>query len=255
MPVPEGFILPKVEIEPIRKRITKLTSRIIFKLEDRASFPLNSPIYQTGTMSLSDGSNLSFFEHATKGLEEYHGILGRWKYPGEYPLMIAVIKPVSIIDREVTCGEAKDFPLLPPVNINIKDKLLPFYTGTLLPRLCDPTDDPNTYGETAYIDADVVELFNERINLGRYVVLSKVDPRNKGGDEKLWDLVDKPAELDEALRDREREKDVVYGALAIAARLGLNMRLTDDLTRWIIDTTTDLEVKYLQGLANANLTK
>lgn len=233
----EQLILPKVDLDPVRSRITKLTSRIIFKLEDRSGFPLNPPVYEPGALPLSDGSNLSFLEYAVKGLEEYHGSLGRWDFPEEYPLMISV-KPTAITHRTVD-GTL----VLPNVDINLKNKLLSFYIGTLLPRLCEPKDDPSTYGETVYIDADVVELLNERMNLGRYVAVSKVN-----NDSFLWNLVSEPEKLDEALRDRNREKVVIDAAMQTASRLGLDVALTADLARWIIDTTTDLEVKYLQGL-------
>lgn len=233
----EQLTLPKIDLDLIRSRITKLTSRIIFKLEDRSGFPLNPPVYEPGALPLSDGSNLSFLEYSVKGLEEYHGRLGRWDFPDEYPLMLSA-KPTSITQRTVD-----GTPALPNIDINLKDKLLPFYTGTLLPRLCESKDDPSTYGETAYIDADAIELLNERINLGRYVAVYKVN-----NDRSLWDLVSEPNRLDEALRDRKREQVVIDDALGIASRLGLDASLTEDLTRWIIDATTDLEVKYLQGL-------
>lgn len=233
----EQLILPKIDLDPIRNRILKLTSRIIFKLEDRSGFALNPPIYEPGTLPLSDGSKLSFFEYAVKGLEEYHGTLGRWDFPDEYPLMISA-KPDSITHREV--GRTQKIPY---VDINLKDKLLPYYTGTLLPALCEPENDPTTYGETAYIDADVVALLNERINQGRYVAVFKVNQEPS-----LWNLVQEPDKLDEALRDRKREKVVIDDALGIASKLGLDAGLTTDLTRWILDTTTNLEVLYLQGL-------
>lgn len=239
MSIPERLLaLPAVDLIPVRGRITTLSSRIIFKLEDRSHFLHNPSTYIPGAIPLSDKSGLSFFEYSVKGLEDYHGLLGRWKYPDEYPLMISV-KPEPITSREVS-----NLPLLPAVGINFKDPLFNYYTKSLLPRICQPGDDPNTYGETAYMDADVVALLNERINLGRYVAVSKVN-----SDQTLWDKIDDSEGLNEALRDRNREKVVIDSVTAVASKLGLDMGLTKDLFRWVLDATTDLEVKYLQGLA------
>ncbi len=231
-----------VPLEVLRSRLTKLTSRIIFKLEDRSGFPLNPPVYQPGAIPLSDGSNLSFLEYAIKGLEEYHGVLGRWESSDQHPLIISA-KPTTIA-RPAVVG----LPTLPNVDINVKDKLLPFYTGTVLPQLCDHKDNTDTYGETAYIDADALELLNERINLGRYVAASKVEQ-----DPKIWSIVSNTEALINVLRDSEREKVVISGALEIASRHGLDASLTVSLFRWVIDTTMDVEVAYLQGIPHPNI--
>lgn len=230
-----------VPLDLLRSRLTRLTSRIIFKLEDRSGFPLNPPVYQPGAIPLSDGFNLSFLECAVKGLEEYHELLGRWESPDQHPLIICA-KPTTIA-RPAVVG----LPTLPNVDINVKDKLLPFYIGSVLLQLCNQKDDPDTYGETVYLDADVLELLNERINLGRYVAASKVEK-----DPKIWDIVSNTKALINVLRDSEREKVVIEGALEIASRHGLDASLTASLFRWVIDTTMDVEVAYLQGLSDPN---
>ncbi|MDP3983335.1 MAG: hypothetical protein Q8Q65_04660 [bacterium] len=231
-----------VPLDVLRSRITKLTSRIIFRLEDRSSFPLNPYVYQPGAVPLPDNSNLSFLESAIKGLEEYHGTLGRWESHDQHPLIISA-KPATI-GRSTVGG----LPELPNIDINLKDKLLPFYTGTVLPQLCDPKDNPDTYGETVYLDADVLELLNERINLGRYVAASKVET-----DPKIWDIVSNREALINVLRDSEREKIVISGAIEIASRHGLDASLTASLFRWVIDRTMDVEVDYLQGIPRPNI--
>lgn len=231
-----------VPLEVLRSRLTKLTSRIIFRLEDRSSFPLNPPVYQLGTIPLSDGSNLSFLESAIKGLEEYHGALGRWEFHDQHPLIISA-KPTAIARRTVG-----GLPTLPNVNINLKDKLLPFYTGTVLSQLCDHKDDPDTYGETAYLDADALELLNERINLGRYVAASKAE-----NNPEIWNIVLNTDELIKTLRDRDREKVVIEGALEIATRHGLDASLTESVFQWVIEQTIGVEVAYLQGLPRPNI--
>lgn len=226
-----------VPLDLLRNRITKLTSRIIFKLEDRSGFPLNPPIYQPGAIPISDDSNSSFLEYAIKGLEEYHGVLGRWEFPDEHPLIISA-KP-TLVTRNTTGG----LPTLPSIDINVKNRLLPFYIDTVLPQLCEDRDAPDTYGETAYLDADVLELLNERINLGRYVAQSKVN-----SDEDIWKVVSDREALVGKLIDLDRERTVIDGAIEIATRHGLDARFTEGFIRSVMAQTIDVEVAYLQGL-------
>ena len=37
-------------------------------------------------------------------------------------------------------------------------------------------DDPTTYGEIIYSDADLILLLHERINMGRFIAKSKFQP-------------------------------------------------------------------------------
>lgn len=233
----ESKELNVIPLDLLRSRLTRLTSRIIFKLEDRSSFPLNPPVYQPGAVPLSESFNLSFLESAVKGLEEYHSALGRWEFHDQRPLIISA-KPAAIARRTVG-----GLPALPSVDIPLKDKLLPFYIDTVLPQLCDLKDDPDTYGETVYLDADVLELLNERINLGRYVAASKAE-----GNPNIWNIVSNTDELIEVLRDRKREDVVIKEALEIAGRHGLGPSLTESIFRWIIERTMDVEISYLQGI-------
>ena len=53
---------------------------------------------------------------------------------------------------------------LAAVPISTADGLLSFYRG-LLPDLCTPGSDPSSFGETAYVDADLLSLLNERVNV------------------------------------------------------------------------------------------
>ena len=153
---------------------------------------------------------------------------------------------VSDSDRTTVSG----LSVLPDVGINLRDELIPYYVG-ILPQLCEHRDEPDTHGETAYIDANVLELLNERMNLGRYVAVSKIQDNPD-----VWNIVPNTSELAEALRDRVREELVIEDALRRAERFGLVRHGMDSerrdfiqgFFRWIIDRTLDLEVEYLQGL-------
>lgn len=239
---PKGIPIDiEVPLPLLRGRLSRLTSRIIFKLEDRAGFALNHPVYEPGAIPLSDGSTSSFFEFAIKGLEDYHGLLGRWEFPDEYPLLDST-KSSTIARRKVG-----GLPVLPKVDINVKDLLLPYYVDGILPRICEHQDDPDTYGETVYIDADIVALVNERVNLGRYVAAAKAHDNPD-----LWKIVPDTDKLNHALRDYDRENVVIGQAKVEAAKVGLDVAFTGDLFRWVIERTTDIEVEYLQSLLSKN---
>ncbi len=113
---------------------------------------------------------------------------------------------------------------------------------SFLGDLCtDHGEDPVSLGETAYCDADLIELTHERINLGRQVAESKLqgDPsvRNLVGDDKM--LVPK-------LRDLGREEQVVARARDVAGRYELSADAAERYMRWIISETIKVEVEYLQ---------
>lgn len=247
---------PHVDINVVRDRITILNSRVITRLEDRSRFPLNPSVYRPGAVILPDDSNRSKLEYTIEEFEKYHAKLGeggnkwgRWEYADQYPLIISI--PADTPRRP-----SGELPVLPYVDINLKDKLLLFYTDSALPQITEQRDDPDTHGETPNLDADLLELLNERMNLGRYVAVSKIEVNPD-----IWDIVSDSVKLAEALRDRGREKFVIRDALKSARRHGL-IRAKKDLGRidvergwfvrgffrWVIDHTLDLEVKYLQGV-------
>lgn len=231
--------LRSLPLEDIRNRLTKMTDRIIFRLQDRSGFPLNPPVYQPDAIVIAGRSGISLLDYATEGLEEYHAKLGRYEYPDQYPIVSTALPRPGVTRR--FDGVA---PYLPKVEIALRGKLLPFYTDDVLPKLCEPGDNPVKYGETAFLDAEVLGLLNERINMGRYVAISKVER-----DPTIWDIVPDSQILLGQLRDRKREDQVISSVLAAADRYGLKPALAEYVFRWVIEQTIGLEVKYLQGIA------
>jgi chorismate mutase len=232
--------LDRVSLDAARARLGRMTERILLRLADRAGFPLNAPVYEPGGIALVRRQGISFLEFAIEGLEAYHASLGRYEYPDQYALSRGAL-PRSGARREV------GVPALPRIEIDLRDRLLRFYRDEVLPPLCipDPAVDANTYGETAYIDADVLELIHERINIGRYVARAKLDTTP--------DLLAgaSAAELTARLRDVEQEDRVLSVVRASATRYGIAPAVAELVFRWVIEQTIEVEVAYLRALPPA----
>src|SRR3989442_15458102 len=127
-----------MQLTDLRVRLDQMTERIVSRLKDRSRFPLNQRAYEPDGLPIAGRKGISFLEFALEGLEAYHASLGRYSYPGEYPLVSRHL-PDSGVTRTVA------MPALPSLPITIKDDLLAFYLG-LLPALCSAGDDPDSYG-------------------------------------------------------------------------------------------------------------
>ena len=230
-----------VSLDALRTRLGKMTDRILFRLEDRSGFPLNAPVYEPGAVPLFGREGISFLEFAVQGLETYHASLGRYEYPDQHALTRLAL-PGSGARREV------GIPALPHVDIDFTDRLFRFYRDDVLPRLCEPADDPNTYGETAYLDADLLELIHERINVGRYVARAKFDsePGIRAADLTAEQLI-------VLLRDPAQEERIVEGVRDGARRFGVDVDVAELVFRWVIEQTISVEVEYLRGLSSTVL--
>lgn len=228
---------PTLDLSVVRLKLTKMTDRILMRLHDRAGFPLNKPVYQAAAIEIPSRPGVSLFDFAIEGLETYHASLGRYDFPDQFPLSAAGQARGESPRRAAPPRSAEK------VEIALRADLEAFYTGEVLPRLCAPEDDPNCYGETAYCDADLLELLNERINVGRDIALAKVQREPD-----LLKLLADDASLAERLTDRVREEAVLADAATAAERYGLDGELARFVFRWIIDRTLALEVEYLKRL-------
>jgi chorismate mutase len=206
-----------------------MTDRLLMRLHDRAGFPLNRPVYEPGGVPIPGRPDVSLFSFAIEGLEAYHASLGRFEHPDQFPLSEAGRPRTPSPDERV--------------QIALREDLEAFYTGEVLPRLCEDAVDPGNFGETAYVDADLLELLNERIHIGRDIALAKV-----AREPDLWEIVRDEESLKERLTDKERERLVIEDAGLAAERYGLDRELSRFVFEWIISRTLHLEVEYLQRL-------
>jgi len=155
----------KLNLEELRIKLNQLTERIISRLKDRSRYKLNAKIYQKNALPIKNRKNISFFKFALEGLENYHASLGRYKFPDQYP--ISQPRLITTIKRKIP------FSAIIKVKIDFCEEIIKFYLNSLK-KFCPLGNDSSTYGETVYCDADIVELLNERINLGRFVAQSKL---------------------------------------------------------------------------------
>jgi len=227
-----------MNLPDVRRKLDRLNKQIIGRLSDRSRFMLSAAIYQEHAIKI-EGSHTTFLDHALRGLEQYHATLGRYTYPDQGPLHggMALQSPVT---RVVT------IPTLPVVGYPIEQRVISHYTA-LLPSLCPSGDDPQNYGETAFVDADCIVLMHERINMGRYVAhikaLSAPD---------ILESVPNPAALRENLMDRQREQEVIGTVMHAAERHDLDPSVVGRLFRWLMDETLNVEVRFLEELRDAS---
>ena len=224
-----------IDLGELRVRLDQMTERIVSRLKDRSRFPLNESVYRVDAIPIVGRSGISFLQFSLEGLEAYHASLGRFAYPDQYPVLGRDLPP-SPVTRVVTQPDVSRRA------ISIGDGLVSFYLQTL-PRLCSPGDDPNTYGETVYVDADLLQLVNERINVGRYVAEAKAT-----SDPSIYAIRHDAQLVEERLKDARREEALLAAVEGIAERYALDPSVVRAVFRWIIDETLRVEVAYLQGV-------
>jgi chorismate mutase len=223
-----------IDLSELRVRLDQMTERIVSRLKDRSRFALNEAVYQPGAVQIAGRSGISFLEFSLEGLEAYHASLGRYDYPDQHPVTGASL-PASPVTR------VRANPVVQPRSISIRDNLLAFYLE-ILPTLCRAGDEPENYGETVYVDADLLQLLNERINVGRYVAEAKLQ-----SDPAVVACRHDAALLSATLRDSRREEALIAVVRATAERYDLDPEVVERLFRWMIEETLRVEVAYLQG--------
>ncbi len=221
------------QLSDLRVKLDQMTGRITSKLKDRSRLPLNRTVYAPDGVPIKGYEGVSFLEYALNGLEVYHASLGRYKYPDQFPLLID--GDTATVERLVPKSN------ISTVRINFKDDMIKFYTQFLYDVCPDKRDDPSTFGETVYCDADLIELTHERINLGRYVAESKLN-----SDPSIRDVVADKKLLIARLRDPAREEMVLARTREVATRYELPPEVAAKFMGWVIDETVEVEVGYLQ---------
>ena len=221
-----------LQLSDLRIKLDQTTERIVSRLKDRSRFKLNKPVYLADAITIAGRIGISFLEFALEGLEQYHATLGRYNYPDQHPLVSSHLSPISVTRERIDSQISK-------VQIDLRADIISFYVK-LLHELCQDAEDAATFGETAYVDADLIELLNERINLGRYVAESKLRTDPAIAEIRDTDL------LTERLREHTREKQVLQKARLIALRYDLDLKVAEKLFSWIIQETVKVEVAYLR---------
>lgn len=233
-------------IKALRDKLDIMTERIIIGLKDRSEFKYNEAVYIVDRIPIKGRPGISFLEFGLESLEIFHASLGRYDYKDQFPFF-SKNPPKSPAERVIPP------PTVQAVDISIKDELISYYQK-FLPRLSIEGDDPTTYGETVSIDSTLLMLIHERINsVGRYVAQSKLDNTPE-----ILENISNTEKLKDMLRNPVRENEVVNMALKSAKRYlkpkrgelkAEQLLPIQDFFRWIIDKTIEVEIIYLQKLA------
>jgi chorismate mutase len=221
-----------MEIKDLRVKLDQMTERIVSRLKDRSRYRLNESVYKPGAHPKVAGKSISFLEYALEGLENYHASLGRFRHQEQQPF-IGHFPPHVHAQRK-----ALQTPIA-QAKISVKGDILPFYVAAVM-RFCELGEDPNTYGETVYCDADLVLLLNERVNLGRVVAETKMQENPE------LNIIHDEGELEKELRFPKREQEVLQQARKIAQRYLFPEGIAESFFKWIIDETVKVEVAYVK---------
>ena len=222
-----------LELTDLRTKLNQMTERIVSRLKDRSRYALNTSVYRIDKIPIEGRTGISFFEFALEQLEQYHAALGRYRFPDQYRL--TNISPNTPVQRVRVPASS-----IQQVDIELKDEIITYYMS-LLHDLCEEGDDPTTYGETVYCDADLIVLLHERINIGRFVAESKFQT-----DPSLQAIAENQEALQTRLRKPKREQTVILNARNIAFNYNLNQDVVERCFRWLITKTLEVEINYLQ---------
>ncbi|XP_021820946.1 chorismate mutase 2 [Prunus avium] len=235
-------------LDKVREALIRQEDTIVFRLIQRANFPVNSPTYDEKFASFS-GSLLQFVVKETEALQSK---VGRYENPEEQPFFPENLPP-SLVPPQANP------PVLHPAaaSININEKIWDFYFNQLLPLFAVPGDDGN-YASTASSDLDCLQAISRRIHYGYYVAEVKFkdapqdyEPAIRAQDrEGLMKLLTFEA-VEEMVKKRVEKKAAVFGQDVCLVDNGNGKCKVDPSVvsrlygEWIMPLTKLVQVEYL----------
>lgn len=153
-----------LDLSNIRYALIRQEDTIIFKLIERAQFPLNSTIYKINAIPIPNYDG-SFLDFVLEKSEHAHALVRRYQSPDEYAFSKNLPDPII---------EALEYPpLIRADGVNVNDKIKAFYLHDILPRLCDTNKDlgekKENYGSAAVSDVECLQALSRRIHFGKFV--------------------------------------------------------------------------------------
>lgn len=216
----------------IRPGLDILAHEIVIALKKRTRFPVNAPVYRPGLVA--NDERRSLLDHSLAGVERLHAELGRYTFAAQDAFSdVAQVQP--IIRRAPPVNAVRVMPS------RMGPRVLDFYREWL-ERACRDGDEPATYGETVTADVNALLSIMERVNLGKPVAESKfreleAEFRATGGErDAMLALIVRP----------ERETRVLELAERLAERYELRVDDGRAVFEFMIATTIDIEIDYLQ---------
>lgn len=153
-----------LDLANIRYALIRQEDTIIFKLIERAQFPLNGTIYKSNAIPIPNFDG-SFLDFVLEKSEHAHALVRRYQSPDEYAFSKNLPEPII---------EALEYPpLIKPDGVNVNDKIKEFYLKDILPQLCDANKDlgekKENYGSAAVSDVECLQALSRRIHFGKFV--------------------------------------------------------------------------------------
>eukprot|EP00667_Euglena_gracilis_P011895 EG_transcript_12179 len=168
---PDSDSIQRLNLEDLRQNLIRQEETIIFALIERSQFPANPEVYATGShegLLRNDTlpKELSFLDYMLRETERLHSLVRRFT------------------SQEECAFFPKDLPhpILPllqgprvlfPNSINVNARVKALYLNCILPRICAPGSDSNTYGSTSVTDIAVLQAISKRIHFGKFIAESK----------------------------------------------------------------------------------
>lgn len=216
----------------IRPGLDILANEIVIALKKRTRFSFNDEIYTPGLV-LSN-SNVSLLQHVLGRIESCHAELGRYTFATQ-DSFTSVASVASVIDRT-----PPDSPLQ-KMQSGVGERIINFYRDWVH-SACPTGSNSDTYGETVTSDVNALLAIMERVNLGKSVAEAKFLELT---DEFMGTGGERDGLLKFIVR-KDREDQVIEIARGLAKQYEMPPEHIVDVFKFMIATTVDIEVDYLQ---------
>ncbi|CAN1147367.1 Chorismate mutase 2 [Linum perenne] len=242
-----------VTLESIRQFLTSQEDTIVYKLIDRANFPLNSPIYNQ-TFDSGSGSSSTLIQFVVRETEIVQAKVGRYLNPEETPFF-----PDNLpLPLTPFVHKYPEFLHPPAASVNVNKMIWDFYFDQFLPTLVTPGDD-GQYAATSASDTECLQALSRRIHYGKYVAEVKYreapheyQPLIRAKDsEGLMNLLTFKKQ-EEIVMKRVEKKGMVFGQFVSlndtenSGKYKIDPSLVSQLyEKWVMPLTKLVEVDYL----------
>ncbi|KAL6719246.1 chorismate mutase aro7 [Lecanora helva] len=160
-----------LDLANIRFQLIRLEDTITFYLIERAQFPLNHTIYESGGVQIPN-SKLSLFDWMLREQERLQSLVRRYESPDEYPFFPDAIQQPIL--------QPLNYPqILHPNDVDVNQAIKEKYIETVLPSICKQVggdirgESQENYGSTATCDVLCLQALSRRVHFGKFVAESK----------------------------------------------------------------------------------
>ncbi|CAN0907379.1 Chorismate mutase 2 [Linum grandiflorum] len=241
-------------LETVRQFLTSQEDTIVYRLIDRAKFPLNSPIYNQ-TFELQPGSSVTLIQFVVRETEIAQAKAGRYLDPQENPFFPDNLpSPITPLHKKYP-----EFLHPPAASVNVNQMIWDFYFDQFLPTLVTPGDDGH-YAATSASDTECLQALSKRIHYGKYVAEVKYreapheyEPLIRSKDsEGLMNLLTFKKQ-EEMVMKRVEKKGMVLGQYVSlndtaenSGKYKIDPSLVSQLyEKWVMPLTKRVQVDYL----------